>query len=145
MKDYSLLTTLKALTISNKKEVKVLDKLYKQFIKYEQNFPPFEEEHSTLDFVLHHRKVYLIEYNYKVIGFAIVDDNLLDSNFLESLYIIKKFRNKGCGKTCIKRLLDIYNEVPFRVNCYLNNTEALMFYYKQGFLPYYIGLYKGGD
>lgn len=113
---------------------------------YEQNFDIDSSKIDKKDFskyILNKRKsnykIFVIEYNFKIIGIAscFIEQKLIHNfgkvSHIEDVIIDKNFRNKGLGKKIIKKCIDYSksnNCYKIILDCFEEKKE---FYEKCGF------------
>lgn len=79
------------------------------------------------------RKAFWISCNKQNIGFAMVNNYVIDQKFyadqsIAEFYIQPKFRNQGFGKQTVKQLFQYFTKVKWEIGCLKSNSKALKFW-----------------
>lgn len=118
--------------ISNIDEIKPLfEEVYKEVLS--DNVPSIEK-------VCEKEKIFIYKDDY-IKGFATVWE---DDYFIHFLFIKKSERRKNIATKLIKYLLAYYQK-PLTLKCLVNNTGAIAFYKKLGFLEKGKGISEDGE
>ena len=72
-------------------------------------------------------------------GYCLVDKTK-NPLYLRHLFVKKEHRRKGCGKTAIQMLLQMYKTDSLDIEVMAWNANALKFYESIGFKPRFIGM-----
>ncbi len=102
---------------------------------YVQTYPHFDQKfHETERFflilrehILQNSYVWTAKFDGKVVGFL-----ALEENFIDQLYVLEEFQNKGLGSFWIAESKKIYPDF-LELYTFACNEKAIRFYEKHGF------------
>lgn len=102
---------------------------------YLQTYPHFDQKfHEPKRFqeilrenTLRDSQVWIAENDREIVGFL-----ALKKNFIDQLYILEKFQNRGLGSFWVKRAQTVYPDF-LELYTFACNKKAIAFYQKHGF------------
>ncbi len=142
---------------SNENDIISINKLFAELIKFESRFSNNITSNIQIEgdynYIFNDDKsiLFVVELDNKIIGFIYAYEKELDEVFInkevfiEAIFILEKYRNKGIGKLLMKELEKwcyAKNIKYIDIDVMKNNKEALSLYGKIGYKEVKIGLRK---
>lgn len=96
---------------------------------------------KDFDKEIHGEEVLVASIDNVVIGFISI---WMPNNFIHHLYVDKKYHRKGVGTQLLKAAIE-KTKFPITLKCLENNTKAVAFYRRKGFIDKERGPSTNGD
>ena len=124
------------LTSYNYEQNKMIELIISFWEEHNNVTPTYEDALSDLkEWSKEGNKLYFISYNNQIVGFIHLGSRGCEPDWLENIYVLKEYQNKGIGTFAIKLVEDIVKEYSesLYIEAAARNYKVIRLYHRIGY------------